>query len=154
MKWSATLLATAMMLLLVGCRATTGIFRTVDVAQPPAPAVVVVALSSLPEAEHITQHEVPASTQWGLSTGTVHLPAFRQIFFEGQSGGGEVVTRPDAEGIQHLSLSFYVRGTPIQAKFERARALLDATYLRLRRSDPSLPPPQAVQETLVGYPYF
>ncbi len=140
--------------LLAGCHTATGINRTVVVAQAPSSAVVVAALSSLPDAENFTQHEVPASTEWGLYTGTVHLPAYRQFFFEGKSGRGEIVTRPDAAGTGHLSLSFYVRGTPTQAKFERARTLLDATYLSLWRSEPGLPPPQAVKETFIGTPYF
>ena len=139
--------------LLSGCDPIYGTQRTVTVAQLPSPAVVVAAIHSTPSVREVIPREEPAHTEWGLYTGVEHYPAYRQFAFNDGMASGVLVTEQDAQGVNHLRLySLWLHQPPPKAEFDRARALLDATYLSLRRSVPSLPPPQAVRETLTGYP--
>ena len=153
MKLLALVIATLMAALLSGCDPVYGTERTVTVAQLPSPADVVAALHSTPGVRDVTPHEVPAHTEWGLYTGAEHYPAYQQVAFGDGAVGGVIETKQDAQGTNHLRLySLWLHQPPPKAEFDRARALLDATYLSLRRSVPSLPPPQAVKETLTSYP--
>ena len=153
MRLFALSIAAVMAALLTGCDPVYGPQRTVTVAQLPPPTVVVAALHSTPGVRGVTQREVPAHTEWGLYDGTKHYPAFHQFAFSDGAAGGVIETKQDAQGINHLRLySLWLHQRPPKAEFDRARALLDAAYLSLQRSVPSLPPPQAVKETFIGSP--
>lgn len=139
--------------LLAGCDSVYGPQRTVAVTQLPSPAVVVAALQATPGVRDVTQREVPAHTEWSLYDGTERYPAFHQFSFGDEAVGGTIETKQDAQGVNHLRLySLWLHQRPSKAQLERTRTLLDAAYLNLRRSAPGLPPPQAVKETLIGYP--
>ena len=151
MKLFAPLATAITAALLAGCDPISGTERTVTVARLPTPAVVMAALQSVPDVEHVTLRQVPAVTQLGL--GIEHQPAFNQFTFGTGTIWATVETKQDAQGTNSLRLySLWIHSPPPKAEFDRARALLDAAYLSLRRSVPSLPPPQEVKETLIDYP--
>lgn len=153
MKQFNLLLIIVVSVLLASCDRGYGSQRTGVIAQLPSPAVVVAALESTPRVQRVTQHKIPAQITSSLYRGTENHPAFYQFIFEDGVSSGVVEIKQDAQGINHIELySLWINQSPSKAQFNQARKLLDAAYLSLRRSVPSLPPLQAIKETLMGYP--
>ncbi len=139
--------------LLIGCDTVSGSTRTVTVTQLPTAATVTTALNSTPGVQRVTQREVSPATSWGLYEGVIHDPAYNQFSFSTATTGGTLETRKDSKGIMTIRFySIWMNHTPPKSQFDQTRSLLDAAYLSLRRADPSLPPPEALKETLMRYP--
>jgi hypothetical protein len=138
---------------LTSCDTISGSSRTVTGSRLPSASTVVAALKSTPGVQRVSQHEVPASTSWGLYEGVIHSPAFNQFTFNTATAGGTIETAQDSKGAMTLRIyCMWINYTPPKAQFDATRALLDAAYINLRRADPSLPPPSELKETLVRYP--
>lgn len=153
MKFLTILASAFSVLALTACDMLYGSSRMVTVSRLPEPALVVRALKSVPGVQRVNQHEVPPRSSWTLPEGIVRDPAFQQFSFSTTTTGGTVETKEDFRGVKIVRVySFWMNHMPPKAKFDETRSLLDAAYLSLRRADPSLPPPDQIEEDLTGYP--
>lgn len=153
MKPLATIALSFAATFLVGCDTISGSIRNVTVSRLPTPLTVVDALNATPGVERVSQHEIPASTSWGLYGGVLREPAYNQFRFNTSTTGGTLETKQDSKGTMTLRIAcMWLNYTPPKEHFDATRALLDAAYASLRRADSSLPPSTELKETLVRYP--